>query len=97
MVDATKQIRITQNDGTIIIFSPGRYSVQQTPDSNFVTGKGSRVLPGLKSSEERFEGTVNLSNIHQLEIAEVYIPISFRYTAGVIIGGLMVFGLYLIF
>jgi hypothetical protein len=94
--DSTRHIRITLNDGSILKFSPGRYSVLPSSDSVIVSGKGTRIPSGSKRTEERFEGTVHQSNIKELEIAEVYVPVPFWYPAGAIFGGMVVFMLVLI-
>jgi hypothetical protein len=93
LADSTTHLRITTIDGTIVMFSPGRYTVRRSSDTIFVQGTGSRIRAGQNRPAERFDGVVRSTDIKELVIAETYIPAAFWYPAGVIIGGLLVFSL----
>jgi hypothetical protein len=77
--DSTKDIRITSDDGSVIVMRSGDYSVLRTSDSLTIIGKGQKIARLDWYAESSFNGSVSRNQIAVLEVSDSGIPPAIRY------------------
>jgi hypothetical protein len=90
LLDSSNLVHLSMNDGTILTFTPGNYSVRRISDTVLVVGSGIRTLKKGRSGTEPFEGSVNMTDIAELQVVDRYFPYALLYPAMVVSGAVVV-------